>query len=465
MRIVFVLHSYSLLMEEEEMNEYQIDWQGVRDEATEILRNYIRINTTNPPGNEMEAARYLEGILRREGIESRTYEPAPRRGNLMAVLPGEKRVNSLILLNHMDVVPVEKEKWDMDPFEGIVKDGYVYGRGTIDMKGKAVAELMAMLLLKRYKVPLKRDVIFLATADEETGGRWGAKWMLEQEPLLKEAACVLNEGGCILIRENGALDHYEIATAQKVVAQFSLKASGKTGHGSMPHGDSANAKLIRALNRLVEWESPFVVIPLVKRYFANLATVRSPEDAKGYHDIEEALDDPAFAESFTTNAQYNAMVRNTLTPTILKAGQKINVIPSMATASFDCRILPGISSKDFFAHLKKVIGDEEITIAPVPEFESNTLPPSPLDNELYQAIERVAQRKDPGCMVTPFLITGATDSRFFRENGVPCYDFSPFRLRQEDLKLVHGHNERISIENLGFASEVIFEIVCEVAAQ
>jgi acetylornithine deacetylase/succinyl-diaminopimelate desuccinylase-like protein len=447
------------------MDAYHIDWHGIKDEATEILSNYISINTTNPPGNEIEAARYLEGILRHEGIEATVYEVAPRRANLMAVVPGETRGNSLILLNHMDVVPVEEDKWDIDPFGGIIKDGYIYGRGTIDMKGKGVAELMTMLLLKRYKIPLKRDIIFLATADEETGGQWGVKWMLEREPRLKEAACVLNEGGCILIRDNGALDHYEIATAQKVVAQFSLKATGKTGHGSMPHGESANVKLIRALNRLVEWETPFDIIPLVRHYFANLAQVRSPEEAQGFQDIEEALRDPTFAKTFTANSQYNAMVRNTLTPTILKAGQKINVIPSMAIASFDCRILPGTSSTDFFAQLRTVIGDEEMAIAPLPEFESNALPPSPLDNELYQAIEQVARRKDPGCMVTPFLITGATDSRFFREIGVPCYDFSPFRLRQEDLQLVHGHNERISIENLAFASEVIFEIVREVAAR
>lgn len=446
------------------MATYQIDWDSVRREAAEILSNYLGINTTNPPGNEMEAARYLEGILRHEGIESTVYEPVPRRANLMAVVPGKTGGNPLILLNHMDVVPVEEDKWDLDPFGGIIKDGYIHGRGAIDMKGKGVAELMAMLLLKRHGVPLKRDVIFLATADEETGGRWGVKWMLERVPRLTEAACVLNEGGCILIRENGALDHYEIATAQKVVAQFTLKATGKTGHGSMPHRDSATVKLIRALNRLVEWESPFVIIPLVKRYFANLSKVRTPEEAKRYHDIGEALRDPAFAETFTTNLQYNAMVRNTINPTILKAGQKINVIPSMATAAFDCRILPGTSSKDFFAQLQKVISDKEITIAPLPDFESNPLPSSPVENELYQAIEWVARQKDPGCMVTPFLITGATDSRFFREVGVPCYDFSPFRLRQEDLKLVHGHNERISIENLGFACEVIFEIVREVAA-
>jgi acetylornithine deacetylase/succinyl-diaminopimelate desuccinylase-like protein len=447
------------------MTRYQIDWQGVRDEAVEILRNYIRINTINPPGNEMEAARYLEGIVRKEGVETTVYEPAPHRANLMAVIPGGKKGKPLILLNHMDVVPVEEDKWAFDPFGGIMKDGYIYGRGTIDMKGNGVVELMTILLLKRYQVPLKRDVIFLATADEEVKGKWGVRWMLEHEPRLKEAACVLNEGGCILVRDSGELDHYEIATAQKVVAQFTLKAHGKTGHGSIPHGDSANVKLIRALNRLVDWQTPLVVIPLVKEYFANLAKVKPAKEAMGYQDIEEALHDPAFVKAFIPNPQYNAMVRNTVTPTILKAGQKINVIPSEATAAFDCRILPGTSSEAFFAQLREVIGDEEIEIAPMPEFKSSPLPPSSSSNELYGAIERVAQRKDPGCLVTPFLMSGATDSRFFREIGVPCYDFSPFRLRQEDMKLVHGHNERISIENLGFASEVIFEIVREVAAE
>jgi acetylornithine deacetylase/succinyl-diaminopimelate desuccinylase-like protein len=446
------------------MIHYQIDWQGVRDEAVEILRSYIRINTTNPPGNEMEAARYLEGILRKEGVETIIYEPVPLRANLMAVITGKKKDRPLILLNHMDVVPAESDKWSLDPFGGIIKDGYIYGRGAIDMKAKGVAELMALLLLKRYQIPLKRDVIFLATADEEVGGRWGVKWMLEREPHLKEAACVLNEGGCILVREDGELDHYEIATAQKVVAQFMVKARGRTGHGSMPHQDSATVKLIRVLNRLTEWETPLEVIPLVKEYFFNLTKVEGADNVAEYRDIEEALRDPVFTKAFIANPQYNAMVRNTLTPTILKAGQKINVIPSEAKAAFDCRILPGTSSKTFFARLREIIGDNEIAITPLPEFENNPLPPSPTNNELYNAIERVAQSKDPGCIVTPFLITGATDSRFFREIGIPCYDFSPFRLRQEDLKLVHGHNERISVENLGFASEVIFEIVHEVAA-
>ncbi len=215
---------------------------------------------------------------------------------------------------------------------------------------------------------------------------------------------------------------------------------------------------------MVEWETPFMVIPLVKEYFANLAKIRSPEEAEGYRDIEKALSDPSFVETFCANPCYNAMVRNTLTPTILRAGKKVNVIPSEAEAIFDCRILPGSSVEELFSQLRDIIGDEDIEISLLPDFESHPLPPSPTDNELYQAIFKVAQRKDPGCVVTPFLITGATDSRFFRGAGVPCYDFSPFRLRQDELRLVHGHNERISTENLAFASEVIFEIVKEVAA-
>lgn len=440
----------------------QIDWQGVRNEAAEILSNYIKINTTNPPGNEMEAARYLEGILKKEGIDTTIYEPTPGRANLMAVLTGGG--DPIILLNHMDVVPVEEDHWEVDPFGGIIKNGYIYGRGAIDMKGKGVAELITIFLLKRYRIPLKRDIIFLATADEEAGGKWGVHWMLQQEPRLREAAFVLNEGGNIIMQEGAEVAHYEISTAQKVVSQFTVRARGSTGHGSMPHRDTANAKLIKALSRILEWETPFIVIPLVKEYFANLATANHSEAVRGYEDIEEALRDPSFAETFTANPYYNAMVRNTLTPTVLKAGTKVNVIPSEAEAVFDCRILPQVSVDDFFTQLREVISDEEIELSPLPDFKSQSTSSSPTDNEFYQALYRVAWRRDPGCIVTPFLATGATDSRFFRGIGVPCYDFSPFRLRQEDMQLVHGHNERLSIENLGFACEFIFEIVQEVAA-
>jgi len=439
----------------------QIDWQAIQDEAVEILRNYVKINTTNPPGNELEAALYLREILKKDDIDATIYEPAPHRANLVARLPGSSGEGALVLLNHMDVVPVEEDKWDVDPFAGIVKNGYICGRGAIDMKGSAVAQLMTVLLLKRHKIPLKRDILFLATADEETGGRLGVKWMMDHDPRLKQAAFVLNEGGGIMLLENGEVSHYEISTAQKVVCQFTLRARGASGHGSMPHQDSANVKLIRALNRLVEWETPFVVIPLVKEYFANLARIKPAEESEAYRNIEEALYEPSFVASFTANPYYNAMVRNTVTPTVLKAGSKVNVIPSDAEAAFDCRILPGASCNDFFIQISELLNDE-VELAPVAGFDHFSPPPSPTDNELYRAIQTVAQRRNPGCVVTPVLITGATDSRFFRKAEVPCYDFSPLRLTHEDLRLVHGHNERLSIENLGFASQFMFEMVQEV---
>ena len=440
---------------------YEIDWQGVKEEAVEVLRRYIQIDTTNPPGNEEEAALFLRSLLEKEGIKTQIYTSAPRRGNLLASLEGGSDP-PFLLLSHMDVVPVERERWSVDPLAGEVKEGYIYGRGAIDMKGQGVAELMAFLLVHRHRIPLRRPLLLLAAADEEAGGRWGVDWMLENEPQLKRVGFVLNEGGTIRVRDDGRVHHYEISTAQKVVAQFRLRSKGRTGHGSMPHRENANDRLVRALKKLIDWEAPVEVIPLVKEYFRNLAPL-NPSESAHYEDIEKGLRDDRFREHFTSNPQYNAMVRNTHTLTMLRSGTKVNVIPSEAEATFDCRLLPGTKREEFFRRLKEVMGDEEIEFIPLEDFEGKDPLPSPTDGELYRAILRVAQRKDPGVIVTPFLITGATDSRFFRELGIPCYDFTPFRLTQEELRLIHGHDERISSENLLFAIQFLFEVILEVA--
>jgi len=320
---------------------------------------------------------------------------------------------------------------------------------------------MAFLLVHRLRLHLKRPLIFLGTADEEAGGRWGVKWMLENEPELRKVGFVLNEGGNIRIREDGTLHHYEISTAQKVVAQFRLKASGRTGHGSIPHEDNAAEKLIRAVNKLISWKAPLEVIPLVKEYFSRLAELQPPEEAPFYRDIEKALKDDGFRRKLLANPQYNAMLRNTHTLTVLRAGQKVNVIPSEAEALFDCRLLPGTSREGYLNKLKDLIKDEDVTLESLGDFEGTDALPSPTDNPLWEAICRVAERKDPGCVIIPFLITGATDSRFFRQLGIPCYDFTPFRLTHEELRLVHGHDERISVENLLFATQFFFEIILE----
>ena len=438
----------------------EIDWKGVKEEVIEILREYIRIDTTNPPGREEAAARFLASRIEREGIKAKVYRSAPERGNVMAVQEGGGEP-PLLLLCHMDVVPVERDKWSVDPFSAELKDGYIYGRGAIDMKGEGAAKLMAFLLVHRLRLHLKRPLIFLGTADEEAGGRWGVKWMLENEPELRKVGFVLNEGGNIRIREDGTLHHYEISTTQKVVAQFRLKASGRTGHGSIPHEDNAAEKLIRAVNKLISWKAPLEVIPLVKEYFFRLAELQSPEEASFYRDIEKALKDDGFRGKLLANPQYNAMLRNTHTLTVLRAGQKVNVIPSEAEALFDCRLLPGTSREGYLNKLKDLIKDEDVTLESLGDFEGTDAIPSPTENPLWEAICRVAERKDPGCVIIPFLITGATDSRFFRQLGIPCYDFTPFRLTHEELRLVHGHDERISVENLLFATQFFFELILE----
>jgi len=445
------------------MAKWSIDWQGVKEEALEVLRGYIRIDTTNPPGREEAAARYLMGLLEREGLKPELYASAPERANLLVRMEGSGGEAPFLLMHHMDVVPAERDKWSVDPFSAEVRDGYIWGRGSLDTKGFGVAQLMALLLIKRHRIPLKRPLWLMAAADEEAGGRWGVQWMLKEVPELKRVAFVLNEGGTIRLNPDGTLHHYEISTAQKTVAQFRLKAKGRTGHGSIPHEDNANDKLVRALSKLVHWKAPTKVIPLVKDYFRNLAPLQRPEDAPYYEDIEKGLKDEAFAQRFLAQHHYNAMVRNTHTLTVLRSGTKVNVIPSEAEAIFDCRLLPGTQKEEFFRTVKEVIKGEEVELMPLEEFEGTASPPSPADGELFQAIRRVARRKDPNCVVTPFLITGATDSRFFRALRIPCYDFTPFRLTQEEVNLIHSHNERLSVGNLLFAVQFLFDLILEVA--
>jgi acetylornithine deacetylase/succinyl-diaminopimelate desuccinylase-like protein len=441
-----------------------IEWEAVKDEAVSILSRYVQVNTTNPPGNEMEAVQFLQRYFEEEGVGTTVYEPVAHRGNLLVTLKGQGLAPPLVLLNHMDVVPAEEDKWDLDPFGGIVKDDYVYGRGTLDMKGYAVAQLMAVLLLRRLEILLKRDVIFLAVADEETGGKWGTGWMLDHEPRLRDAAFVLNEGSSIILREDGSVERYEISTAQKVVCQFDVCAVGTPGHGSMPHGDSANVKLVHAVHRIADWQAPVEVLPMVREYFSNLATAKESKDAHFFADIEAGLKDPDFAQRFAEDPYHNAMVRNTVTPTMLRAGHKVNVIPSDARATFDCRVLPGTSCEGFLTQLRQLINDDDVQLLPLMEPPAHSPEPSPTDTDLYRAIREVAGQQDPGAVVTQVLMTGATDSRYFRQAGIPSYDFMPFRLQQHDMQLIHGHNERISVENLKRGVRSLFEIIHRAAA-
>jgi acetylornithine deacetylase/succinyl-diaminopimelate desuccinylase-like protein len=324
-----------------------------------------------------------------------------------------------------------------------------------------IVEMMALLILKREKIPLKRDVLFFAAADEETGGGWGVEWAIENVPTLGEAEYALNEGGSIILNEDGTAERYGISNGQKVLFQLEVKAKGTSGHASRPLPDNPNVKLVDALERVTKWETPYNILPMVKEYFRKMAPKQPPAEREFFEDIEKGLSDPAFSKRLTSNPVYNPMVRDTISLTILRGGNKINVIPSESTASLDCRLIPGSSKEDFLREIKRRLGDEiEVEVVS----ESRSLPPSPLDTDLFKAIQSFAAQNDPGCPVVPVLLSGATDSRFFREKGVITYDFCPFRLRESELKNEHGNDERIAVENLRFGMKMAVEILKEVAA-
>jgi len=437
-----------------------MNWDQLLKEATQHLQKYLQIQTVNPPGNEVKGAKFFKKIFDKQSIPSQIFEPSPGRGNLLATLKGNGKKKPVLLLSHIDVVPAERGRWEVDPFEGVIKDGYLYGRGTLDDKSMGIVEMMALLILKRDGIPLQRDILFFASADEETGGRWGIQWGTENIPALKESEFALNEGGYIILNEKGVPDRYEISNGQKVIFQIQLKAEGTSGHASMPHPNNPNVKLIRALEEVTKWETPFKILPMVKKYFFKMAPKQTPEDRPYYEDIEKGLSDPVFAKKLTCNQIYNAMVRDTISLTILQGGNKANVIPSESTATLDCRLIPGTSKDDFLREIKGKLGDE-IEVKAIAE--SHSLLPSPLDTELIQAIKKFAAENDPDCPVVPLLLPGATDSRFLRDKGITTYDFCPFRLTEKEIMRVHGNNERIALENLKFGMRMLVKIMKEIA--
>ena len=438
-----------------------MDWDHLLNEALRHLQDYLRIETVNPPGNEIKGATFFKTIFEKDSIPSQLFEPSPGRGNILATLKGDGSKRPILLLSHIDVVPVERDRWEVDPFSGAIRESYLYGRGTLDNKSMGIIEMMVLLILKREKIPLKRDILFFATADEETGGRWGVEWAMENVPAIKESEYALNEGGYVVLNEAGRPERYEVSSGQKVLCQVRLKVKGTPGHGSMPHSDNPNVKLVQALERVTRWETPYSVLPMVKEFFLKMAPQQPSEDRPFFKDLVKGLSSASFAKRFTTNPIYNAMVRDTLSLTVLQGGSKVNVIPSESTAMLDCRLIPGSSKEDFVGELRKRLGDGiEVEVIS----ESVSLPPSLFDTALFRAIDHYAGRNDPGCPVVPLLLSGATDSRFLREKGIIAYDFCPFRLTEKELMRVHGNNERIAVENLRFGMETMLEIVKEVAA-
>ncbi|TMC60357.1 MAG: M20/M25/M40 family metallo-hydrolase [Chloroflexi bacterium] len=439
------------------------DDDALRDEVTRVLQGLLRCNTTNPPGNEILAITFLAGLLKQAGLETTILESAPARANLVSVLRGDGSLRPFLLMGHVDVVPAEADLWEHPPFAAELHNGFIYGRGARDMKNTVAVELMVVLLLQRNRVPLKRDVIFMANADEEAGGTNGAKWMMQNHPDLIRAEYALNEGGGAQLPVNGR-KFILCQTGEKGNSRFVVRTHGTPGHGSEPHPDNAILHLADALTRLGEAHLPIHVTDTA-RAFVEAIAAELGADGEQWLGL---LDESSFWHTLESlnvgdgvKRRLVATFTNTVVPTILKAGGKTNVIPSVAEAYVDSRKLPGATNASFLKELRTVLpawAEIEFT-GDTPGIES--MPDSPL----FEKIKLVMKRYVPDGVVVPALVVGGTDARHQTKLGTLVYGFSPSNADPSESERVHGHNERVHVDDLLFGVKAMYDIVSEFCAE
>jgi acetylornithine deacetylase/succinyl-diaminopimelate desuccinylase-like protein len=424
------------------------------------LQDLIRINTVNPPGNEIHACRYIADLFDKAGIEYQILESAPHRANLIARLKGDGSRKPLLLTSHLDVVPCEEDKWDVDPFSGVEKDGFIWGRGAVDMKNMTAMALTTILKAKREGVPLKRDLIFAAIADEEVGCTYGSKWLVENHADLLQAEYALNEvGGFSLTVDDKVF--YPIGVGEKGLCWFDVIAKGETGHGSMPHNDQAVPHVCFATHKLADEGLPHHETPLVTNFVENLAKHQGfPKNIILKAALKKSWSRLILKYLFPDKDKaknFENMLHNTATPTKLNAGYAYNVIPSEATLSVDGRILPGHTVNSFLQQVRDIIGNDfEIKVK-----QSSEPFTTEHDNSFFEQLGRSLKSFDSGSIPVPFLIPGYTDAQQYQRLGIKCYGFVPVKL-PADINfgsLYHGHNERIPVNGMKFGMKVLWDVI------
>ena len=465
MRKVSTLLLLLLLNSAGAQQSYLVDWDAVGREAVDHLVELVKIRSVNPPGNETEVAEYVKAVLAAEGIESRLYALDPARANLVARLEGNGSKEPILIMGHTDVVGVQPDKWYADPFSGMREDGYIYGRGTLDDKDNVAAGMMVMILLERLGVELERDVIFLAESGEEGTPDVGINFMVEKHWDVIAAEYCIAEGGQGVIRD-GKVHTFGVETTEKMPRRVTLVARGTPGHGSIPRLDNAVMILANAVARAAAWQTEMRLNETTETYFRRMAAIAPPEEAVLYENVTNPEMTEAIQQQFLETFPYHySILRTSVVPTVIDAGFRRNVIPSEASAILDIRMLPDEDVEGFYESLAEVIDDPRVEIVPEPIYRP-AAPPSEIDNEMFQTLERVAVEMYPEATVLPIMSTGATDMAQVRAKGMQAYGIGPARTIDEINSGfgAHGDNERVAEDAFISMVEYLWRVILEMAA-
>lgn len=428
-----------------------IDFSKLRDETAQRLSEYLRINTSNPPGNELATARWLKQVLAKEGIEGQildTAELGQGRANFYARLKGNGSGKAIALLHHMDVVPVSRQDWTVDPFSGAIKDGSVWGRGALDMKGQGIMQLMSVIALKRSGAVLNRDIVLIGTADEESDGLGARIFVERHRDLLADIEYILTEGGDLRV-EDGKTRWFGLGVGEKQVYWQKLVVKGQASHGSVPTRNNPVPHLARVLARISAWETPLRLTPAVDRFFKAQAQAETGQHRIWLSDAAAALRSKQGRAWLLSEPERNALLRNTISPTVLVGSNKTNTIPAEASAELDIRLLPDQDTLTFRRELLRVINDSSVSLSLIGDIPRRFS--APLNTELAHVVEQVAKELLPGVPFATAVGTGATDRPYYASAGITCYGIDPYLVELEDVRReVHGVDERISLQNLEF---------------
>ncbi len=439
-------------------------WAQVEEETMRHFQAILRMDTSNPPGNEKLVVDYLKSVLDREGIETKLFALDPQRPNLVARLRGSGRQRPVLIMGHTDVVKVDPAKWTHPPFSATREGGYVYGRGTVDDKDNVVAGLMVMLQLKRLKIPLDRDVIFLAEAGEEASTKWGIQYMVDNHWAEIDAEFCFAEGGGVA-RTGGKVRFATVQTSEKIPYGLILTARGPAGHGSVPLRTNAVVHLAQAVSRIAAWQTPMRLNETTKAYFDRLGKISSPEEAHRYLNVANPELSAAIQEYFAVNEpRHHSMLRTSISPNIIKGGYQVNVIPSEAEATLDMRALPDEDIDRLIAEIRRVVNDPAITITRNQQSTRPLARPSRIDSDAFRVIE-AAVRQHYDAVTLPTMSTGATDMAYLRAKGIECYGVGPMTDTEDGPKGfgAHSDQERILEEALHKFVRFHWDIVVNLA--